>query len=72
MLFGLKTVPHLFYRPIGTVIKHIANSYNNLVYSYMNDLMVVALTWEIAQEHTQMIISEISRVSLTINFENQI
>ena len=71
MPFGLKTVPHLFYRPIGTVVKHIANSYNILVYSYMNDLVVVAPTLEIAQEHTQMIIREISRASLTINFENQ-
>ena len=69
MPFGLRTAPYLFCKLMGTVVKHISTTYDILIYYYMDDLIVVAPTLEIAKVQIQTVIDEISKAGLTISYE---
>ena len=69
MPFGLRTAPYLFCKLIGTLIKHIVTTYDILVYFYMDDLIILAPSLEIAHKHLKIVIEEIQKAGLKINFE---
>ena len=68
MPFGLRTAPYLFCKLMGTVVKHIANKFH-ILFFYMDDLVIVAPSLELAKQHVQTVISEFSKAGLTINYE---
>ena len=44
MPFGPRTAPYLFCKLMGTLIKHIAISYDIVLFFYMDDILLLAPT----------------------------
>ena len=69
MPFGLRTAPYLFCKLMGTLIKHICTSFGIVMFYYMDDIIILAPTLDIAHAHIKIVLEEITKAGLTINFE---
>ena len=69
MPFGLRTAPYLFCKFMNTIIVNIREKFDIVVYFYMDDVLVVAPSKELCLKYVNIVIEELQKAGLTINFQ---
>ena len=69
MPFGLRIAPYLFCKLLQPLINHIRNTYNIIIFYYLDDILILALTRELAIAHCKIVMEELVKAGLTVNVQ---
>lgn len=70
--FGLKTAPYIFSKIMYTVIKYIRNEFNILVFNYLDDILILADTFQECKSHIQTVIKTLQSLGWQISLKKSI
>ena len=72
MPFGLRTAPYLFSKLMLPIIKHLRKKYKITIFDYLDDLLILAPTEEIAIQHVNFVIETLINAGFSVNLEKSI
>ena len=69
MPFGLRIAPYLFCKLLQPLMKHIRKTYNIIIFFYLDDILILAPSRELAMEHCNIVMEVLTKAGLSINVQ---
>ena len=69
MPFGLRIAPYLFCKLMQPVINHLRTKYNIYIFYYLDDILLLAPSEEIALQQSRIVLEVLAKAGLKVNLE---
>ena len=67
MPFGLRIAPYLFCKLMQPVINHLRTKFNIYIFYYLDDILILAPSKEIAIQHCKIVLEVLGKAGLKVN-----
>ena len=72
MPFGLRIAPYLFCKLMYPIINHLRLKYNIYLFYYLDDILLLAPSEELATQQTKIVLEVLAKAGLRVNIEKSV